>query len=74
MTVVYGDVIQEERVERVLHLLCAFPLGKTIHVIHVSYVIHVPFFLSFILICLSFFLFSLTLLICLFSFLFTFSF
>ena len=27
MTVAYGDVIQEERVERVLHLLCAFPLG-----------------------------------------------
>lgn len=27
MTVLYGDVIQPARVERILHLLCAFPLG-----------------------------------------------
>lgn len=28
MTVLYGDVIQPARVERILHLLCAFPLGE----------------------------------------------
>ena len=27
MTVLYGDVIESTRVERILHLLCAFPLG-----------------------------------------------
>ena len=27
MTVLYGDVIESVRVERILHLLCAYPLG-----------------------------------------------
>ena len=27
MTVLYGDVIEPSRVERILHLLCVFPLG-----------------------------------------------
>jgi hypothetical protein len=30
MTVVYGDVIESTRVERILHLLCAFPLGLSL--------------------------------------------
>lgn len=28
MTILYGDVMQGKRVERILHLLCAFPLGE----------------------------------------------
>ena len=27
MTVLYGDVIESARVQRILHLLCVFPLG-----------------------------------------------
>ena len=27
MTVLYGDVIKSARVEKILHLLCAYPLG-----------------------------------------------
>jgi predicted membrane chloride channel (bestrophin family) len=34
MTVVYGDVIESTRVERILHLLCAFPLGVSLSVVH----------------------------------------
>jgi predicted membrane chloride channel (bestrophin family) len=33
MTVVYGDVIESTRVERILHLLCAFPLGVSLLII-----------------------------------------
>jgi hypothetical protein len=33
MTVVYGDVIESTRVERILHLLCAFPLGVLLSIV-----------------------------------------
>ena len=29
MTVLYGDVIKSARVEKILHLLCAYPLGQS---------------------------------------------
>ena len=51
MTVAYGDVIQEERVERVLHLLCAFPLGMYVFMYAFYFIlillISFIFFLSF---------------------------
>ena len=41
MTVVYGDVIESTRVERILHLLCAFPLGVLLSIVSVVfYFIH----------------------------------
>ena len=49
MTVAYGDIIQEERVERVLHLLCAFPLGKFILLLHLLFLFFILYY--FVLFC-----------------------